>query len=238
MKDDRDNYRHQADALRLYKLLRNNGVPSENIIYIADDDIRDQNFPEAKALRDGAEIDYSGNEVNFVTLSRVLAGTGTDGEGRPLLRTNEADYILIYIVGHASGGVLEFPDSSRMTAGDLGRLTEEMYRNQRYKRMLIIAETCDGGSLEMNVTSPGILYISASGDTEPAFATDFDEETDLWYSDQFSSTLLSLVKLSPDLLLDDFNVRLYLLVKGSHVRFMNKENFGKFNLPIREFFTP
>ena len=64
------NYRHQSDVCHAYQILKKNGVPEENIIVIAKDDIAFNtnnpiqgkifNKPDGPNVYEGCVIEYSG----------------------------------------------------------------------------------------------------------------------------------------------------------------------------------
>ena len=79
-----NNYRHESDALAVYTLLRENGVPDDHIILMLYDDVPDSpenplygnvhNVPGGANLRANAEVDYSGPNVTPDTFMDVLTG--------------------------------------------------------------------------------------------------------------------------------------------------------------------
>ena len=86
------NYRHQADVCHSYQVVRSKGIPAENIIVMAYDDIAGSgsnpfpgklyNKPSASGVEgvdvyDGCNIDYSGSDVTPETFQAVLTGTAS-----------------------------------------------------------------------------------------------------------------------------------------------------------------
>ena len=80
------NYRHQADVCHAYQLLKRAGLPEDQIITLAVDDVANSgenpfpgklfNAPTAKGVAGvdvyaGCKIDYSGNKVTPDTFLRV-----------------------------------------------------------------------------------------------------------------------------------------------------------------------
>ena len=78
------NYRHQADSCHAYQVMKKNGIPEENIIHLAYDDIANNpqnpfkgelyNKPDGHDVYAGCKIDYKGNAVNPTTFINVLKG--------------------------------------------------------------------------------------------------------------------------------------------------------------------
>lgn len=81
------NYRHAANALTLYRLLKQRNIPDSQIILMLADDIacNARNVYPASIFNDDqqrvnvygedVEVDYRGNEVTVETFIRVLTGT-------------------------------------------------------------------------------------------------------------------------------------------------------------------
>lgn len=81
------NYRHAANALTLYRLLKKRNIPDSQIILMIADDIacNARNVHPASVFNDDqqrvnvygedVEVDYRGNEVTVETFIRVLTGT-------------------------------------------------------------------------------------------------------------------------------------------------------------------
>merc|ERR1719453_813359 len=83
------NYRHQADVCHAYQVVKSKGIPEENIIVMAYDDIANSpsnpfpgklfNKPTAagtpgKDVYAGCKIDYSGSDVTPDNFAAVLTG--------------------------------------------------------------------------------------------------------------------------------------------------------------------
>merc|ERR1712147_190716 len=59
------NYRHQADTCHAYQILKKNGIPEENIIHLAYDDIANSSenpFP-GKIFNQPTDVGMPGNDV-------------------------------------------------------------------------------------------------------------------------------------------------------------------------------
>ena len=94
------NYRHQADTHHAVKIMLENGIPRENIIHMAYDDIAGHrlnpypgqifNKPDPNGsgvnVYDQSEIDYSGDQVTKENFFKVLLGD-TSAPG-PVLGSN------------------------------------------------------------------------------------------------------------------------------------------------------
>lgn len=159
-----ENYRHQADALRQYTILRSNGVPDDHIILVVADDIaaasqnplkgQVRNQIDGKNLRSGAEIDYNlsitAEQLMDVLLGKVSAATPT------VVQSTESSNLYIYFAGH--GGETGIPINAKTTSeglsgGDQSLLTPKLLRDalctlrseNRVRRVFVTVESCYGG---------------------------------------------------------------------------------------------
>jgi ABC-type branched-subunit amino acid transport system substrate-binding protein len=160
------NYRHQADALRQYMILRKNGIPDDHIVLLLADDLATaeknrlpgtvRNEPGGANLRDGAVIDYgltlSASELMDVVLGKVTAKTPR------VLKTTASSDLYIYLVGH--GGPDGMPigaeseeagvdgsSSSALLSPTLLRQTLCALRSgNQMRRGLVVIESCFSGA--------------------------------------------------------------------------------------------
>ena len=88
------NYRHQSDVFHAYHILRNHGMPAEQIITFAYDDIANNrrnpfpgkvfNKPDGPDVYEGVVIDYKGANVTPEKFVAVLTGDETVAGGKVL----------------------------------------------------------------------------------------------------------------------------------------------------------
>lgn len=159
-----DNYRHQADALRQYWMLRSGGLDDDHIILILADDLHDhpfnalpgqvRNVPDGEDLYAGAEIDYRLDTLSLDDIDRILAGEV--GETTPVVLSPTAgSNLYIYLAGH--GGAEGIPLGAQTTgeglAGGEQTLAPEQLRarlcdlraQERARRVLVVIEACYSG---------------------------------------------------------------------------------------------
>ncbi|EDM75598.1 Legumain [Plesiocystis pacifica SIR-1] len=158
-----NNYRHQADALRQYWLLREGGVDDEHIVLILADDLADapdnalpgqvRNQLGGPDLRAGAQIDY-GLELSPEQLGDIL--TGTTSEATPtVIQPGPSSNIYVYLVGH--GGEQGMPigaltaaeglagGETSLSPGLLRSRLCSLYAGESYRRVLVVIESCFAG---------------------------------------------------------------------------------------------
>lgn len=244
---DWSNYRHQADALAFYQLLKRNGVDDDHIILMIYDDVAFaamnprngdiHHIPDGENIREGAGIDYSGTAVNPATFVNVLTGNATPETPRVLESTDESD-VLVYIVDHGSPGAIVFPDGQQLSSARFTAAVEKMADEKKYRRLLVIVDICFGESVWGNATLPNVLYFTGSAKAEPSHGAIYDSEIRQWLSDDFSSAVYNELTGNPDITIRNLYVNSYERVIGSHVRLLNAAQFGSLNIPAKEFFTP
>ena len=116
------NYRHQSDVFHAYHILKNNGIPKDNIIVFAYDDIAYSkgnpipgkifNKPNGKDVYEGVIIDYKGADVTPENFIKVIngdkEGMASIGTGK-VLESTEKDNVFIYFSDHGSDSLIAFP---------------------------------------------------------------------------------------------------------------------------------
>ena len=242
------NYRHQSDALAVYTLLRENGVPDNKIILMLYDDVPFtsenpikgdiHNVLAGKNLRSGAGVDYSGEQVTPLTLKQVLLGNKTKTTPVVLESGNSTD-VFVYIASHGEPGEIDFSTRhSTLSTSDFRDVTETMYREGRYRQIVFFVDTCFGESIGINATVPGLLYLTAAAKDEPSLGTTYDASIRQWLSDEFTESVLDTIQADPDITFRELYTAVYEKVIGSHARILNTENFGNIDIPVKEFLQP
>lgn len=183
------NYRHQSDALHAYKLLRENGIPEQNIILFTYDDIAhnrlnpirgkvfnkpDPNGPGVDVYAQ-AKIDYKGNNVSSKVFLDVLTGNkeGVKGKGTErVLNSGPNDNVFVYLTDHGAPGLVAFLDNDLLYADDLIKALKKNYNNKLYKNLVFYLEACESGSMFVNLPSDINVYATtAANGKESSWAT-------------------------------------------------------------------
>ncbi len=237
-----DNYRHQADALAMYQLLKAQGLPDDRIVLVIEDDlVSDPRNPDGAVrnvaggpdLRLGAEVDYRPSQIGPEDLQAVL-------EGRPTASTpvvlggGAGDDALVYLVGHGGNKGLHLGAGDATERGGGGYLDARLLRRaldgrrvaDRHRRLLVVVDACHAGVLEPGVVAPGTLLVSAASATENSFSANWDAADRFWRADQFSWELYRSLSADPRRSITELYESLYLNVPGSHVSLYNAERFG------------
>ena len=117
------NYRHQSDSHHAVKLMLENGIPRDQIIHLAYDDIADNvlnyhypgqifNYPSEEGtpgvnVYDESEIDYRGDDVSKENFFKVLLGD--ESAPGPVLQSNEDSRVFVFYVDHGGRGLICTP---------------------------------------------------------------------------------------------------------------------------------
>ena len=168
-----DNYRHQADVLAQYQLLRSQGLPDERIVLIVADDIANNSLnklpgvvryhPDGANVYEEANIDYRLGDISVELLSRILKGdkdyvAAELGITNPeVINSTINDNVYIFFSGH--GGKKGIALNGNDVEGGLnGGHSIEFFRpqklystltsmaeNNQYRRLLVAIEACHAG---------------------------------------------------------------------------------------------
>ncbi len=227
-------YRHHADVLGVYDILKRNGVPEEKIVLMVYDDIAYNrlnlkrgdihNEIKGKNLYKDAEIDYREQDINPEKLEDILLGLDSD----------EHSNVLLYISAHGGHQKIGFP-KTEWTADQFLKTIEEMHTRKKFRQMLIVIDSCYGESMAIDLNTPGVLYLTGAGEFEPGFAHQFDIRILAWINDQFSHAFFQNASQRQGLGIYDFYKKLYQSVSGSHVRIKNYKNSGQAEASIDDF---
>lgn len=250
-----ENYRHQADALAQYQLLRAHGVDDDRIVLIVADDLAaDPRNPrpgvvegriQGEDLRSDARIDYSPLGLRPGDVLDILRGRGS--ETLPtVLRSGPADNIYVYVAGHGGqDGISLNATNAREVSGSL--LTPQaldaalntMHSEGRYRQILLAVESCHAGVLGEALTAPDALLFAAATPYENSVSTNYRSADGTWLADQFSFELTRAAAERQEITILELYVWLYQRVAGSHVTLYNHQRFqGSSTAPFADFVTP
>lgn len=177
------NYRHQADICHAYKTLLAKGMPAENIIVFAYDDIAKSsqnpfpgklfNKPNGDDVYAGCVIDYKGADVtpkNFLSvLKQDAAAMKNIGTGRVLKSTGK-DKVFINFSDHGAAGLIAFP-STYLYAKDLTPVLVGMKAANQYDELVFYLEACESGSMFNTFPTDKNLYaLTAANPDESSWA--------------------------------------------------------------------
>ncbi len=168
------NYRHQADSHHAVKIMLENGIPRDQIIHMAYDDIANHyrnpfpgqlfNKPSSgpgRNVYDQSEIDYSGSQVTKDNFFKVLLGD-TSAPG-PVLKSDSNSRVFVYFVDHGGAGLICTPVGDWIYADELDSTLQQMKDTGMFKELVFYLEACESGSMFPNLDkSENIFAMTAS----------------------------------------------------------------------------
>lgn len=231
-----ENYRHQADVLNMYQILRQHGYTDDHIVLILEDDIsQNKANPEpgivrsrigGENVRADAIIDYHTSELHPTDLTDILLGHKSDRLSE-VIRADEDDNVLIFWSGHGSPAGLNWMHDQLVTHDDADALLTALEDAAAYRRLLWLVETCySGGVADAASSHNGVLAITAANERETSKADVHDLQMDVWLSNRFTATLHDCLTADPSISLRDLYYRLFQNTVGSHVCVFGADGYG------------
>nr|KAG5696962.1 hypothetical protein BaRGS_008424 [Batillaria attramentaria] len=197
-----DNYRHQADICHAYHVVRNHGIPEENIVVMMYDDIaysRENpyqgnviNEPNGENLYPGVVIDYKKEEVNPEVFLAVLTGNSSGirellGREGKVIVSGSDDHVFVNFADHGAPGLLAFPEDV-LHAKPLEKAIKSMHKNKQFKKMVFYVEACESGSMFDGLLPEhiSVFVTTAANPDESSYACYFDDERQTYLGDVYS----------------------------------------------------
>ena len=251
-----NNYRHQADVLSVYQMLKTKGFDDDHIILIIDKALAsDAMNPEPGIIRAedggndllaGCSMDYDNADISPSDISNILLGVKTD-KTPVVLPKDAGQNVLLFWSGHghnhANNGADELvwrnADVGRGMTADLLRQTiSQMQQQGHYRKMFVLTEPCFSEAVITPLVGiPGVLAMSSAGTFEQSFADNWSTELGVWRSDRFSRNLVTHLTASPTTTYRDLYLFCAQRTLGSHVHIVNSANFGNlYTTGPQEFF--
>lgn len=132
-------------------------------------------------LLDGARLDATYEQVTPSTIKNTL--TGRNG----LLPSGPGSNVVLYLTGHGGDGFLKFHDADELSAIELANAVSEMRHRRRFRKLLIIVDTCQAASLFTHLEDgSGVLAFASSRLGENAYASSPDATIGVALADRFT----------------------------------------------------
>jgi glycosylphosphatidylinositol transamidase (GPIT) subunit GPI8 len=237
------NYRHQADVLNVYQMLRRNGWDDDHIILAVWDKLADNDKNKFKGkvststygddLYGNAVIDYSIDSLSVNDIQDIMLGKSSD-RLQTVLSTDDKTNVLVFWSGHGClaathkvNGFIWGGKPGVFSADDLHNTLEQMHSQRRYRKMLLLLEPCYSRNMASQARQiPGILAIASANGNESSFADFHSSDLSVWMSDRFSNNIVTTLSEKPDQTYREFYEYLYTHTLGSHVYVENSYWFG------------
>ena len=245
------NYRHQADALAIYQLLRHHGYDDDHIVLIVEDNLADdplnaypgEIYIDRSAdstltdplvstnVRKNAVIDYHFSDLAGPDdLADILQGRSSDRLPH-VIHPTATDNVFIFWSGHGSdnGGPLWGDEDSREPFGTkrIFRIVEQMEQPRQFRRMMLVLESCYSGLWgEALMGFPDVLVLTAANAYETSKADIYDNDLRTYLSNAFSRSFLRAINANPSVSVADLYYSLARTTSGSHVTLYNIWQYG------------
>ena len=241
------NYRHQADVLAMYQLLKARGYKDERIVLVMEDDIAfHSSNPQqgiiqvsvgGENLYQQVEVDYRLSDLNPEDIKAILLGQ--ENEKLPqVIRATNKDNVLVFWSGHGLSKELCWDNHDTGLTYDFAKeIFEEMNAEKAYRKSLWLVETCYSGSVMQACEGfPGILAITAANVNETSKADIFSSDLGVWMSNRFTYTFRDEITNDASISLRELYYKLFINTVGSHVMLYNEDCYGNiFTNTIEEF---
>ena len=233
----RNNYRHQADALAQYQMLRGFGYDDDHIILILEDDLGEDVHVTVggENLRAGAVIDYKTSRVTPEDLRNIFSGTVTE-RTPAVIHGSTGTNVFLFWSGHgARDEVLMWADD-KLEAETFRGILEAAEGN--YRKMLAVMETCYSGSIGSYCEGlPGVLLLCATRSGETSHADVMEDG--IYLSNRFTRVFRSEVEANPAIALHELYYQLATHTTASHAGLYNDACYGNvYRNTLEEFLRP
>ena len=245
--DTWNNYRHQADALAMYQVLKRHNYDDDHIILIIEDNLADDPHnlypgvvhvrPDGENVREGAVVDYHLSDFPMGRLKDILMGQQSERYPE-VIRSNNNDNIFIYWCGHANGSVAAWGSNETVEAERVRQCLEAAAEAGKFRKMLIAVDACYSGAIgEACEGIPGVLFMTSASPDETSKADVLDPDMLIWLSNGFTRAFQETIDEQPDLRLRDLYLAVSRQTTGSHAKVYNEAHYGNlFHNTIGEFF--
>lgn len=243
------NYRHQADVLRMYQLLKANGYDDDHIILIMEDDLaNDPNnptpgtviAPDGTNIRKDANIDYKTSELSPDDIAYILAGEKKSHLPK-LIEADSTHNVLVFWSGHGLYEQLNWADRrTGMTRKTMEEVLSLTVQKRNYRKMLWLVEACYSESVMRAAEGyPHILCITAANSYEESKADVYDSNYKTYLTNRFTVTLEQALEETPNISMRDLYYKLARNTVASHTCIINQKfNENLFQSYMEEFVIP
>lgn len=226
------NYRFQADAFAIYRLLRQSGYDDDHIVLIVSDDIAGNPrnpFPGVIKIDESGEnvyapeaIDYRLADITPDDIGRILRGERS-GSLPHVIDAEDNDNIFIFWSGHGNPGSFDFGGNRQLSHREM----RDYINATPHRKLLLTVESCYGGGLgEKCAGLPGTLVITAANPYETSHADVWSESVGVYLSNSFTRGFLDTVSADRNVSLRDLYYSTARTTAGSHVGLYNAACYG------------
>ena len=239
------NYRHQADALDIYRMLKNAGYDDDHIVLIIEDDIADNPenphpgvvhvTPDGENLHTGIHVDYKISELTPEDFGNILKGNVTERTPQ-VVHGSKGTNVLLFWSGHGTYNTKINWGKDYIWAAEIHDILQDAQDN--FRKLFFVMETCYSGSVGTDMPGiPGVLLLTAAAPGETSHADVL--EGNIYLSNAFTRVFREEVEANPHINIYELYTRLARHTTASHAMIYNYEWYGNvyFNT-VSEFFEP
>lgn len=235
------NYRFQADAFAMYRILKQHGYDDDHIVLVMEDDIayNPKNIKQGEIkvqangdnLYDKNAIDYKLSDLTIDDLGKILKGQKTD-KLKSVINSTDYDNVFVFWSSHGSNGSLNFGDYNA-AYWEL----QDIFKKVPHRKMMVAVEACFSGGLGKYCEGmEGTLFLTAANPNETSHAAEWDETIGVFRSNGFTKGFHEAINKDPNVTLRDLYYIISRNTDGSHVKIYNEANYGSvFNNNMTEF---
>lgn len=234
-------YRHQADVLAMYQVLRRHGYDEDHIVLVSEDNLADA--PENKAtpgrmyveldgedVRQGAKADYRPSQLSANDIYDILAGNRSERLSK-VFHSSKGSDVFIYWSGHGNEteGPLWCDADENVPFGrqEIEGIVRRLYAEGKYRRMMLAVETCYSGLWGKALEGiPNVVVLTAANTLESSKADIWDTSRCTYLSNGFTRAFRKAIDENPGISLRDLYLQLARSTTGSHVTLYNEQSYG------------
>lgn len=254
-----DNYRHQADILNVYQILKYLGYDDEHIVLIMQDDLANNSRNPYKGevrrydgqnLYIDVNVDYKLKDLESGDIAKILMGQ-KNAKLKHVIDADSNTNVLVYWSGHGAPNFLAWGEKSAFTYSQMEATLNELHESAKYRKMLWLIEACFSASVcaaAEDSEIPGVMCITAANENETSKADIYNNDYGVYMTNRFTEILTGLLSEvvakkqageTPDMPFSDIYYYLFKYTLGSHVTVVNASNFDNlYTAGIREFIVP
>lgn len=230
------NYRHQADALAMYQLLKRHGYDDDHIILIMEDNLayneKNKHQGEVRVRMDGENlyhdvtVDYHINDISIDDLKKIMLGEKSSALPNVISSTAN-DNVIVFWCGHGNYNKLAWGSDNAISGSNVKDILQAMNDQGKYRKMMFSIDACYSGSIgEQCAGIPGVIFVSAANSSESSKADMKDTDMGIWLSNGFTRAFQEQIDENPAISLRDLYYVLARRTVGSHATIYNADFYG------------
>lgn len=237
------NYRHQADALRMYQELKRQGFDDRHIILVINDDLANNPnnptpgiliAPDGENIYKNVTVDYRTSELSISDLKDIINGHASKRLPE-VIPSDSTNNVLVFWSGHgrSSGELCWHELHNGITANTMYDMLKEAADNKRFRKMLWMVEACYSEAVMRAIEGlPNILCYTAANSYEESKADIYDFNYKTYLTNRFTTTMLETYAADPDISMRDLYYKMAHNTIASHVCVINKKQNDNLFLTI------